>query len=94
MQDFTSLTQIVALSTLPEQIRAAKAQAGSTAIIAEASASIVKKIGEKLNNPVYDKIDDFEKVDTACCAYNARHASDKNFTPLTIQQYLTLSQGS
>ena len=94
MTDFSSLTQIVALSTLPEQIRAAKAQAGSTAIIAEASASIVKKIGEKLNNPVYDQIDDFEKVDTACCAYNARHKSDTGFKPLTIQEYLTLTKGS
>ena len=52
MTDFTNLSQIVNLSTLPELIRAAKAGADSSASISEASAQIVKEIAKDLKpNP-------------------------------------------
>ena len=52
MTDFTNLSQIVNLSTLPELIRAAKASADSSASISEASAQIVKEIAKDLKpNP-------------------------------------------
>ena len=52
MTDFSSLQQIIQLSTLPELIRAAKASADGSASIAEASSQIVKEIAKEMKpNP-------------------------------------------